>query len=95
MLLILEIILTISAWRRGWKAWALLPTAIAFGVAFIIGFVAGANGGSEGGVVGIAIALDVVCIAVLIGMIAKPHRKAQDALPEAKQTTDAPIIGVN
>lgn len=30
MLLLLEIVLTIAAWRRGWKALALLPLGLAF-----------------------------------------------------------------
>lgn len=37
MLLILEIMLTISAWRRGFKAWALLPVGLVFFIGFLIG----------------------------------------------------------
>ncbi|MCL6503740.1 MAG: hypothetical protein K6T86_13740 [Pirellulales bacterium] len=36
MLLILEIALTIAAWRRGWKALALLPIVLAFGAGFAL-----------------------------------------------------------
>jgi len=39
MLLILEIILTIKAWRKGYKAWALVPV----GLVMLIGFMIGAS----------------------------------------------------
>ena len=38
MLLILEIALTIWAWRRGWKTWSLVPLGAAIGIAFLLGF---------------------------------------------------------
>jgi hypothetical protein len=37
MLLIAEIILTIFAWRAGWKWLALIPVGVAFLIGFIIG----------------------------------------------------------
>lgn len=37
MLLILEIILTVTAWRKGYGALALLPLAFAIGIGFIVG----------------------------------------------------------
>jgi hypothetical protein len=36
MLLILEIMLTIAAWKRGWKALALIPVGLAFLVGLLI-----------------------------------------------------------
>jgi len=77
MLLVLEIILTIEAWRRGWKGWALLPLGVGFGVGFLIGLMMGAAGASEDSIFGICLVLDLVCIGVLIGMIAKPRRVAK------------------
>jgi hypothetical protein len=44
MLLILEIALTVAAWRKGWGLRALLPLAVAFGLAFTLGVVGGASG---------------------------------------------------
>lgn len=29
-----ELILAVSAWRKGWGAWVLLPLAVGFGIAF-------------------------------------------------------------
>lgn len=46
MLLFLEIALTIAAWKKGWRARALLPLAGAFLVALLGGAVVGASGGS-------------------------------------------------
>lgn len=38
MILILEIVLTIIAWRKGYKGYALLPLGIVFLIAFMVGF---------------------------------------------------------
>lgn len=43
MLLVLEIALTIAAWRRGWKGLALLPIAAAFGAGFALPFIVGTD----------------------------------------------------
>ena len=78
LLLLVEIALTIEAWRRGWKGWALLPLGVGFGAGFLIGFIMGAAGVvSEDSLFGICLVLDVACIGVLIGMIAKPRRVAK------------------
>ena len=37
MLMIVEIWLTVAAWRAGWKAWALLPIACSAGFGFLLG----------------------------------------------------------
>ena len=41
MLLFLEIILTIVAWNRGWKALALIPAAVIFVMGLMIGVLSG------------------------------------------------------
>jgi len=87
MLLVLEIILTIEAWRRGWKGWALLPLGGFFLLAFIVGFIMGAAGASEDSVFGMGLVFDLACIGVLIGMIAKPRVKTQGL--ESRQTGQA------
>jgi hypothetical protein len=70
-MLIVEIILTVFAWRKGWKAWALLPVGIALAIGLLIGFSVGASGGNAESVRGIGIFLDIVAIGVLIYMTAK------------------------
>ncbi|MFA5108984.1 MAG: hypothetical protein WC458_00335 [Patescibacteria group bacterium] len=61
MLLILQIILTVVAWKRGYKAWALIPIVVAVSVGLIIG----ANGGDPGS----ALVLDIIVGVVLLLMI--------------------------
>jgi len=77
MLLILEICLTIAAWHRGWKGWALLPLAIGLGIGFLVGLILGASGASEESIFAVGIVGDVICIGALIAMIIKPRKKSQ------------------
>lgn len=77
MLLILEIILTVAAWRRGWKAWALTPIAIGLSLAFVFGAAIGASGGLMDAVVAVGLLLDLAIIATLVAMVARP-RTAED-----------------
>ena len=74
MLIIVEIALTIWAWLRGWKAWALLPLGIALLIGFLIGFIMGAAVLEEGWL--LLLVIDVAAIGALIFMIVKPRRKA-------------------
>ena len=41
MILILEVILTVVAWRRGWRGWALLPFAVVSILSLLIGVCGG------------------------------------------------------
>jgi hypothetical protein len=82
MLLIAEIGLTVWAWMRGWKGYALLPVGIALPVGFILGLIVGAGGGGTQSILVYGLALDVIVIAVLIFMVAKPRNVAA-ALPMA------------
>jgi hypothetical protein len=43
-MLILEIVLAVSAWKRGWRWWVLLPLGITLGGALLAGFVIGMSG---------------------------------------------------
>ena len=67
MLLIAEIILTVFAWRNGWKWFALLPMGIAMLIGFCIGFIVGYSG-NDYDLSGVFI-LDIIAIIVLIIMI--------------------------
>lgn len=53
MLLILEVILTIFAWRKGWKWLALLPVGIVLILGLLIGFSIGISGGDVAPTTGI------------------------------------------
>jgi hypothetical protein len=45
-MLLVEIILTIIAWVRGWKWWALLPLGIALAIGFFVGVGIASTGGT-------------------------------------------------
>jgi len=64
MLLFLEIILTIVAWNRGWKAQALIPVAVIFVIGMIIGVLSGGNSD----VIQSAILFDILGTIVLLVM---------------------------
>jgi len=80
-MLIIEIILTIFAWRKGWKWLALLPIGLALLIGFSIGIGIGASGGSVADVSGGAVLIDIAAIIALIVMLVKgPKSKEQNEL---------------
>jgi hypothetical protein len=92
MLLALQIGLTIAAWRRGWKAWALLPLGIAFGAALVIGLVMGISGASEGGIFAMGLFFDIACISGLIAMVVKP--RGEKHLVTSKQSQETASVQI-
>lgn len=76
MFLLAEIILTIFAWRRGWRWLALLPIGIVLAIGFFIGVGIGAAGGSVDDIGGGTIIFDILTIIALIVMVSvKPKSK--------------------
>jgi hypothetical protein len=71
MLLIIEIWLTVAAWKKGWKAKALIPGAVLLAVALMIGLSAGASGADTTGMSLMCLPLDVLYIIVLAIMARK------------------------
>jgi hypothetical protein len=70
MLLIAEIILTVFAWRKGWKWYSLIPG----GSALFLGFCVGLS--NPNGSLGSAIWVDVLATIALIVMVSvKPKEK--------------------
>jgi len=91
MLLIAEIGLTIWAWRRGWKGWALLPPVLALAIGFIVGLTANPyDYNAMDSLMGIGLVMDIVCIIVLIIMVAVPRRKNEPVTYEPAYTPEAP-----
>jgi len=90
MLLALEIGLTVAAWRRGWKAWALLPLGIGIVTVIMFGAILGGSGVSNGSIMAIGFVLDLVYIGVLATMVAKPRQKSQRLEP--RQITEVTAI---
>lgn len=66
-MLILQIILTIIAWRNGWKWKSLLPTGVVFLIAFFIGIGISIGGGTPQYEFNYTI-LDIISIIFLIIM---------------------------
>ena len=88
MLLILEIILTVAAWRRGWKGWALVPLGVAVLLGMVIGGAIGADGGDISEAAGALLFLDIVCCLIpLIVMVARP-RKVSQGVEEVEEASD-------
>jgi len=76
-MLLIEIILTIFVWRKGWKWWSLLPVGIAFLAGILIGMGAGMAGGNIDNI-GPAVLLDLFAIIALIVMLVKgPKEKSE------------------
>jgi zinc transporter ZupT len=83
MVMIIEIVLTIIAWRKGWKWWALVPLGLAVSIAFSVGFVIGLLGGSAGPVMPFFMLLDIGCLLALIILIVLPPEREKKAVSEA------------
>jgi hypothetical protein len=62
---ILEIILTVTAYRKGWKAIALIPIGVALAIGFMSGAAIKAQGGSPHSASAAAFAGDLLCLAIL------------------------------
>jgi hypothetical protein len=66
MLLIAEIVLTIFAWKRGWRWYALIPLGLCLLIGFILGASISSSGGSINDLNGASVVLDVIAVIVLI-----------------------------
>jgi hypothetical protein len=75
MILAAEIALTIAAWRRGWRGWALVPVACAFAFGALLGVAASAGGGSPGDVAGVGVLAELMVIVVLAIMVGRRPRR--------------------
>jgi len=75
MMLIAEIILTIFAWRNGWRWYSLIPVGLGGFLAFTAGFAIGASGGSTANMGWVAI-FDVAAIIALIVMVSKKPKSS-------------------
>jgi len=88
MLLILEIILTIVSWKKGWRGWALLPLGTVLFIGFMVGAMAGAAGYSEVQVRQLTVGLlplELISIGVLAWMAAKGRK----GVPVAAQRVES------
>jgi len=65
-MLIVQIVLTVIAWNRGWRWLALIPIGMALTIGLLIGVGIRLNGGTD--IPGGVIILDIVAIVALILM---------------------------
>jgi len=64
-MLLLEIILLVRAWKKGWGAKALLPMAAGLGLMLVIGIALGAGGATEVKITPLGFMVDLGVIAAL------------------------------
>lgn len=94
LLLIVEIWLTVAAWRKGWRAWSLLPLGFTLLVAAVIGAAVEVSGGSIERVdIPVSLLLHVVCLGVLIGLAKRAPRRQLPAAPEVSVPTEEAVVG--
>src|SRR5262245_43500004 len=92
--LLIEIALTITAWRNGWGAKALFPLAGAFGMGLLLGMAVAATGGKPESVVAFGLIIDVVAIVVL-AIMCKSAPAAQRVQPHTIPMTPAAGVQTN
>jgi len=78
-MLIIETILTIFAWRNGWKWYSLLPIGITFCLGFIIGFAITLSGGTTENLEWLGV-VDIFAIIALIIMVSKKPKTTKQLL---------------
>jgi len=86
LIFLTDIVLTVVAWRRGWRGWALVPLAILFLVSFLAGVVCGASGLPENQLRQSAAApiaiLELATLGVLIGLASKRRGACSSKTPQ-------------
>jgi hypothetical protein len=85
MLLIIEIALFISAWRKGWRWRALIPVAAMVGAAMVVLAPSIANGATLESVLPTSVIFDIgliVWLAILRSRAPKSSRQPAPVLPE-------------
>jgi len=80
MLLIIEIILTIFVWRKGWRWWAIVPVGLALLIGLSIGFGIGISGGDTSTIGMSSILIDLAAICALVIMLAVGPKKKEDTI---------------
>ena len=81
MLLILEVLLTVSAWRKGWGPMALLPITIGVPVGVLIAMATQSMAS--------AIVVDLAITGILFAMSHKGHKSQLTATPAPAPVQDA------
>jgi glucose-6-phosphate-specific signal transduction histidine kinase len=83
----LEFFLVIAAWRRGWKGWALVPSAIGYSLLFLLSSVSDSSDGS-----GLMLVIAVGVLVGLIFMIANPRTTDEYASSDSNSLPHEPAL---
>lgn len=70
-MLLIEILLTVFVWRKGWNWFSLIPVGAAFLIGAIVGLTGGVQAASNPGI----ILIDVMAVIALIIMLVYPPKK--------------------
>jgi hypothetical protein len=84
--LIIEIILTIVAWNRGWRWFALIPLGVGVLLGLIIGLIGGSMGQTADDLSWVIVFDAIVIIALIIMCFTKPKSASETSIenkPEA------------
>ena len=68
MWIIIEVVATVMAWRKGWRWRALLPGGLSVVLGFTIGIVVTASGGNIDDYIGLCAIFDLLALGVLVFM---------------------------
>ena len=92
MILILEIWLTIKAWQKGWRGWALLPLAFALTAGFAIGATAAASGESLEDMMGLMVLGELATVVTLIVPVGSTEQHGAHRPDGKKRRCDEPRL---
>lgn len=89
MLLILQIILTVAAWRKGWRWRALIPGALGLAFGFFIGLGIGSSGGSIEDANALFLLMDLaVTVALVVLAIRTPGQIQETKMSDLSFASD-------
>ena len=83
MLGIVQIVLTVIAWRRGWGLKSLIPMAGAFGFGLLFGALGSEIGIGLGTIFAVLLAADIMTVGVLSAMVARVSRRKAELPAQA------------
>lgn len=82
--LLIEFALTFLAWRRGWKAYSLIPCGAALALGASVGVAIALSGGAPEAVLPLQVVLGLFTKIALGAMVAFPPRQVLSAAPRVE-----------
>src|SRR3989442_1133096 len=96
MLFVIEVLLTIAAWRKGWGAKALIPLGIGLAVAMLLGAMVGASGGPRAvtQVFPLFVLMDLAVIGVLVRLALRAPEEAPLSVVPQTLPSEEPVARI-